>query len=85
MQPMTIHDLVRLLRESAGESEGLDRGDALLDTTFDELGYDSLALIETAARIEQDYGLTIPDEEITELETPRALLGLVNGNLAGSA
>jgi len=82
---MTIDDVLRILKECAGEGENLDRGDALLDTTFEEMGYDSLALMETAARIEHDYGVAIPDEEITEIETPRALLTLVNDTMAEPA
>jgi act minimal PKS acyl carrier protein len=82
---MTIDDVLRILKECAGEGENLEVGDALQDTTFEELGYDSLALIETASRIEQDYGVAIPDEDITELQTPRALLTLVNETMAEPA
>lgn len=82
---MTIDDVLRILKECAGAGEGVERGDALADTTFEELGYDSLALMETASRIEQDYGVAIPDEDITELETPRALVALVNGALSEPA
>jgi act minimal PKS acyl carrier protein len=82
---MTVDDVMRILKECAGEGEDVERGDALEDTTFEDLGYDSLALIETASRIEHDYGVTIPDEQITELQTPGALLALVNDSLAASA
>ena len=85
MDTMTLEDLLRILTECAGAADGVADGTGgtnLADTTFEDLGYDSLALIETAARIAQDYGVEVPDEDLTELETPRALLDLVNRGLA---
>jgi minimal PKS acyl carrier protein len=75
---MTIDDLRTILVASAGESDGGLDGD-IRDVDFDELGYDSLALMETAARIRSDFGVTIPDERIAELRTPGEILDLVNG------
>jgi minimal PKS acyl carrier protein len=75
---MTIDDLRTILVSCAGESDGPLDGD-IRDVDFDELGYDSLALMETAARIRSDFGVTIPDERIAELRTPREILDLVNG------
>lgn len=75
---MTIDDLRTILVACAGESDGVLDGD-IRDVDFDELGYDSLALMETAARIRSDFGVTIPDERIAELRTPGEILELVNG------
>jgi act minimal PKS acyl carrier protein len=75
---MTIDDLRTILVACAGESDGVLDGD-IRDIDFDELGYDSLALMETAARIRSDFGVTIPDERIAELRTPGEILDLVNG------
>ncbi|MEU2389657.1 acyl carrier protein [Streptomyces sp. NPDC007369] len=76
---MTLDDLRRILSESAGSEEGQLDGD-ILDTEFAELGYDSLALIETASVIQRDYGVEIPDK----LATPRELLDSVNGLLVAA-
>ena len=85
MPIMTINDLFRIIIECAGEEDGLDVSSALLDTEFSDLGYDSLALMETAARIDLDYGVVIADDRIADLRTPRALLDLVNGALAAAS
>lgn len=82
MTLMTIDDLVRILAECAGAADGVQPGDDVTDMPFEELGYDSLALIETAARIEQDYGVEVPEDDLAGLQTPRALLDAVNRNLA---
>jgi minimal PKS acyl carrier protein len=79
---MTIDDLRRVLAACAGESNNTSLGGNILDWDFDDLGYDSLALMETAARIEQEYGASIPDDHIIEFRTPRQLLDFVNGVLA---
>jgi act minimal PKS acyl carrier protein len=86
MTTMTLDDLRRILVECAGSEEGVGSPDGdLLDASFEDLGYDSLALMETAARIKQEFGVSIPDDEITEVETPRALLALVNVEIAAAA
>ena len=78
---MTIDDLCVLLTECAGEPEsGAFPADAT-DVPFEDLGYDSLALIETTTRIAAVYGVRIPDDEISELRTPRDLLRRVNDTL----
>ncbi|MFE9746847.1 acyl carrier protein [Saccharothrix saharensis] len=84
MSTMTIDDLRTILVSCAGEEESADLRADIADVPFSDLGYDSLALMETAARIERDFGISLPDEVMVELETPRALLDLVNDNLAGA-
>lgn len=77
MSAMTLDHLLRILTESAGHDEALDAAN-VSDTDFEELGYDSLALLETAARIEQDLGVELPEDRVTDAKTPRELLELVN-------
>lgn len=79
MNTMTIDDLRRILVVCAGEADSGQLDADIHDREFAELGYDSLALMETVARIEQEYGVRIPDERVAELTTPRDVLKLVNG------
>lgn len=82
MRAMTFDDLRRILADCAGGTDLFERdaaqGGEPLDEPFEELGYDSLALIESAAWIEREFGVGVPDEVIAEVHTPRALLALVN-------
>ncbi|NUO42509.1 MAG: actinorhodin polyketide synthase, partial [Streptomyces sp.] len=48
-------------------------------------GYDSLAILETAAAVGQRYGVELRDEDVAEAVTPRAFLLLVNRTLATAA
>ncbi|MCX5261964.1 acyl carrier protein [Streptomyces canus] len=84
MSPFSRSDLTRLLRESAGEAQpGLLDGD-VLDVTFSDLGYDSVAVLQLIGLIERERDIQLADETVSEAQTPRALLELVN-SMAGPA
>jgi len=75
---VTLADLTRMLRESAGEEEGVDLDGDVLNVSFDDLGYDSLAMLQVIGQIQREYGIRLPDEAIAHTDTPRALLTLIN-------
>ncbi len=75
---LTLTDLTRILRESAGEDESVDLDGDILDTPFAELGYDSLALLEAASRVEREVGIKLSEDALGDAETPRQFLNLVN-------
>ncbi|MEU5423196.1 acyl carrier protein [Streptomyces sp. NPDC001407] len=78
MASLTFSDLFRILTECAGADDTTAVSEDSLDATFEDLGYDSLALMESAARIKQEYGVDLSDDALYEIETPRALLDLIN-------
>jgi acyl carrier protein len=80
MSEFTMDDLRRVMKEAAGENLRLE-GD-VLDKQFTELGYDSLALLEAAARVERSTGAQIGDDDIADISTPRDFIQLVNSRLA---
>ncbi|MFE5873005.1 acyl carrier protein [Streptomyces roseifaciens] len=82
---MTVDDVRRILVECAGVDDSIDITGDISDRPFDELGYDSLALMESAAQIKQEFGVVVPDDELVEVETPRALIDLVNGLVTETA
>ncbi|MFF2143620.1 acyl carrier protein [Kitasatospora sp. NPDC058190] len=81
MTEITVDDLRRIMREGVGEREGLFDGD-ILDRGFAELDIDSLALLETATRIEREFDVSLPDSLVTEAATVGGLLAMVNEALA---
>ncbi|MCB5170195.1 acyl carrier protein [Streptomyces bambusae] len=84
-EAFTLEDLKRILREGAGADENVDLDGDILDMEFEELGYESLALLETCGRIEREYAITLDDNVISDAKTPRALLDAVTAHLAGAA
>ncbi|MFD2471037.1 acyl carrier protein [Amycolatopsis silviterrae] len=84
MRELTYDDLMEIIRRCAGESDEMAQTTDARDIPFAELGYDSLALMETASMLQRDYGVELPDETVVDIDTPRALVELVNSRL-GSA
>ncbi|MGW5734168.1 MULTISPECIES: acyl carrier protein [Streptomyces] len=81
----TLDDLKRILLEGAGADEGIDLDGDILDVPFEELGYESLAMLETSSRIEREYGVTLDDDVVTDAATPRTLIDAVGAQLAPTA
>ncbi|MEV6118494.1 acyl carrier protein [Streptomyces sp. NPDC052109] len=79
---MSIEELRGILIACAGGEDADAPHEDFADLAFDDLGYDSLALIETATRLKLDHGVVIPDDLITEVATPAELLKLVNDRIA---
>lgn len=80
MSEMTPDLLREVMRETAGEGDDIDLDADVLHTPFEELEFDSLALIEIAARIKQRFGVVIPEDAILELKTPQMMLDHVNAS-----
>lgn len=78
MPDLTLDDLFRIFKEGAGAVENAEPAADLADTPFAEIGYDSLAMLETISRLEREYGVSLSDDDVHEAKTPRLLLQLVN-------
>jgi len=85
MPEFTLNQLTALLRECAGEDESVDLDGDILDTSFDDLGYDSLALFNTVSRIERDHAVVLSDNVVSESRTPRDLIDRINESAAQRA
>jgi minimal PKS acyl carrier protein len=82
---MTLEELFEILRAGAGEDGGAELGGDAAGTGFADLGYDSLALLETAGRVQRRYGIVLDDDVLAGAETPALFLEAVNGLLAAAA
>lgn len=71
-----LDDLTRVMREGAGAN--VDFGGQVQDMDFEVLGYDSLALLETATRIGREFDIAVDDDVVSAAHTPRALLKAIN-------
>lgn len=81
MRQITVPELQVILRQCAGEDATAQPLQLAADQPFDELGYDSLALMETQARIKQDFGADLPDDAVDQTTTPQQLVDIVNSLL----
>ncbi|WP_406841018.1 phosphopantetheine-binding protein [Streptomyces sp. AHU1] len=78
----TLDDLKRILKEAAGVAEGVDLDGDILDTEFEVLGYESLALLEAGSLIERECGICLDEEAVNDAHTPRTFIDVVNMQLA---
>lgn len=74
--PFTYDDLKDILVERIGLAE--TDVPAELSTAFVELGLDSLAVVEIQLALQQDHGVTIPDEDADSLLTFADAIDYVN-------
>ena len=83
MNTFSENQLRDIMLSTAGETgDTADLPADFLDMSFTELGFDSLAVLEIATRIQQDSRLSVPDEAVEEMKKPRNVLNYVNQMLA---
>jgi act minimal PKS acyl carrier protein len=85
MHEFTLADLNKIMRESGGNDGPSHLDDDAAQATFSDLGYDSLAVLEIAARIGQDFPVYLSDDDVGQLATPRDTVMVVNKLLADGA
>jgi acyl carrier protein len=79
-ETFTFEDAKKILVERVGVPEDSIRDDP--DLSFEDMGLDSLALVDVQLAIQQDYGFQIPDEDGAEIETLGGAIAYVNRRLA---
>lgn len=84
MQRITLRELEAIMRDCAGEDESTQSLEQAPDQPFEDLGYDSLALLETHSRIKRDYGVELSETDLDDTKTPRELIELVNTRLTAA-
>ncbi|MGA4545342.1 MAG: acyl carrier protein [Streptomycetaceae bacterium] len=87
MAQLTLPVLTEMLRKAAGEAEGdaPDLSGDIIDVTFVDLGYDSLALLELLGMVEREFSIALSDDTIQDAETPRMFMDLVNSATTAAA
>uniref|UniRef100_A0AAU3GX24 Phosphopantetheine-binding protein n=1 Tax=Streptomyces sp. NBC_01401 TaxID=2903854 RepID=A0AAU3GX24_9ACTN len=81
-EEFTLDALRATLLEGAGTDEDVDLNGDILDSSFEDLGYESLAKLETVGRIERECGIYLDEEAVAAANTPRLLIRLVNEHLS---
>lgn len=83
MPMFTLDDVRRIMRSCAGVPDTVDLGADIADVSFADMGYDSLAMLEMAAHVQQEFGIRIPDDAVEEMKTPQQAVDYVNRRFAG--
>jgi minimal PKS acyl carrier protein len=85
MRLFSTDDLKGIMRKCAGMEDTLDLEGPVLDLSYSEMGYDSLAVLEIQAQIEREFGVPLGDEAIDYMPTPGTTISYVNGLLQAGA
>jgi minimal PKS acyl carrier protein len=75
MRHLTLEMLKQFIHECLGEPSALS--EEVQDSSFSELGCDSLVILQLEARLSQEFGVHIP-ELLFQKMTPRGAIAYVN-------
>ena len=81
LRSFALDDIREVMRACAGVGESVDLDRDIGDVTFQDLGYDSLAVLEIAAKLQNRLDVVIPDNAVENLLTPRLVIEHVNAML----
>ena len=76
------NDTEQRVKAAVAEQLGMNVEDINNDASFmEDLGADSLGLVELVMSFESDFGITIPDEDSAELTTVQKAIDYVQAQL----
>ena len=70
-------DIYEQIKDFIGVQFETDEGNINLDTTLDELGADSLDLIDLISDIESEYEIEIPNEVVSKIKNVGELVAVI--------
>ena len=75
--------MLEKMSEMIAEQLNCDAAGITAETSFkDDLGADSLDLVELVMSFENEFGITIPDEDSAQLTTVQSAISYVQSKLA---
>lgn len=73
--------MLEKMREIIAEQLSCDEGEINLETSFkDDLGADSLDLFELVMSFEEEFGVSIPSEELEKMNTVGDVMNYIESN-----
>lgn len=79
-----MSEVEQKVKAAVAEQLGLNADDIKTDASFmDDLGADSLDLVELVMSFENEFGITIPDEDSAQLTTVQSAISYVQSKIGG--
>lgn len=79
---MTKEQILETVKSILVEQLGIDASEISLDSNFiDDLNADSLDIVELVMAMEQEFGMSIPDEEAENIKTVGDAVEFIKSNL----
>ena len=81
---MTTEEIEERVRKILAENLSVPEADITVDSRFQEdLDADSLDLVEAVLALEEEFGVSIPEEEMDDVKTVGEAVNLVASKLEG--
>ena len=75
-------DIIRRVKDLIADNLGVDPADIRTEASFiDDLGADSLDIVELVMAIEKEFDLEIPDEDAEEINTVQDAIGYIQSHI----
>lgn len=77
-----MSEVEQKVKSAVAEQLGINAEDIKTDASFmDDLGADSLDLVELVMSFENEFGITIPDEDSAQLTTVQSAISYVQSKI----
>lgn len=77
-----MSEVEQKVKAAVAEQLGINADDIKTDASFmDDLGADSLDLVELVMSFENEFGITIPDEDSAQLTTVQSAINYVQSKI----
>ena len=78
---MSNEEIFQTMKDLVSEQFGMEPDEVTMDTSFaDDLGADSLDVVDLLMSIEDEFEVEIPDEEVENIKTVGALVEYIEGH-----
>ncbi len=79
---METEQIFEKVRSVIVEQLGVDESEVTMDASFlDDLGADSIDIVEFIMALEEEFGLEIPDEEVDKIVTVENVIDYISENI----
>ncbi|MEZ4813527.1 MAG: acyl carrier protein [Caldisericia bacterium] len=80
---MTDNEILEQMKEIIADKLGVDAGKVSPESRFmEDLGADSLGLVDVTMELEDKFDVTIPDEDLPKITTVQAAIDYVKEKIA---
>jgi acyl carrier protein len=81
---MTELEILEKVKPIIADKLGIDQEQIKMESNFiNDLGADSLGLVDITMALEEEFGMEIPDEEASKLTTVEAMIDFIKNNYKG--
>lgn len=79
---METEEIFKKVKTVIVEQLGIDEANVRMESSFlDDLGADSLDIVEFIMALEEEFGLEIPDEDVEKIVTVKDVVEYISENI----